>query len=170
MEKKRRLLQRGAADLVSVAVGMTLLAIAAVGTSYSLLYGRQALIHQEHYKVATYLLRGELEKEVARLQIFNNYRTDPSATINFNTIEVNLDNPNDREGEVQETWAEVDRVLFQPVNRIETGDENDFYQIAMKIKWTEAVYAGALGGRTRHRDGPTHEITMATTFLVWGEI
>lgn len=170
MEKKRRLLQRGAADLISVAVGMTLLAIAAVGTSYSLLYGRQALIQQEHYKAATYLLRGELEQEVARFQVASRYRDRLESYLNFDSIDINLDSPNDRDGELRATTGEITRDRVMPINLIETGEGIDFYRIVMRAKWRESVFPGALDGHARDKSGAEHEIFLTTTFFVYGEI
>ncbi|MBU1638533.1 hypothetical protein KKC97_12790 [bacterium] len=170
MEKKCRLLQRGAADLVAVAVGMTLLAITAVGTSYSLLYGRQALIQQEHYKVASYMLRGELEREVARFQVFGKYRDRFDSYLDFGELNINLDSPNDRDGDVNMTRGRINRDPVVKIDRQETGEGTDYYRIVMRAEWTESVYPGALDSRSRNKSGTTHEILLATTFLVQSEL
>jgi hypothetical protein len=169
MEKMRRM-QRGAADLVAVAVGITILAITAIGTSSALVYGRQALINQEHFKVATYALRGELEYEVGRFLIFSRYRDDGSNFFNFTPQIVDLDNPNDHDGHIMMTRAVITRDPIEVVNLIETGDSNDFYRIVMRATWDDVVVAGFLGNRGRNRGGAHHEIMLTTTFFQIGDI
>jgi hypothetical protein len=170
MEKKRRRLQRGAADLVAVAVGMTLLAIAAVGTSYSLVYGRQALVQQEHYKVASYLLRGELDREIAKFQVFERYRISLDTYSHYQEKTLDLDSPGDRDGDVNTTEVIISRDRIDPVYLSETGDGVDYYRIVMRAKWNESVYPGALDSRRRDKSGPEHEILLASTFIVPSEI
>jgi hypothetical protein len=169
MEKKRRL-QRGAADLVAVAVGITILAITAIGTSSALVYGRQALINQEHFKVATYALRGELEYEMGRFLVFSRYRDDLSSFFNFTPKIVDLDNPNDRGGHVFMTRAVITRDLVEKVNLIETGPTNDYYRIVMRAEWDDAVIAGFLGSSEHNNSGAHHEILLKSTFFQMGDI
>jgi len=169
MVQKRRM-QRGAADLIAVAVGVTILAITAVGTSSALLYGRQALINQEHFKAATYALRGELEYEVGRFLVLQRYRDDEAVYHSFTPKFVDLDSPSDRDGHVQMTVATITRDQVEEVNLIETGLTTDYYRIVMRANWDDPVVPGVLGGRDRDNEGAHHEIVMATTFFQMGDL
>ena len=66
--------QSGSADLVSVAVGMVILSIAAAGTSAAMIYGREILGRQDRYKVACYMLKREMEKKQWELESFKDAR------------------------------------------------------------------------------------------------
>ncbi len=110
MSRRIRKWERGAADLVTIAVGLTIVAITAIGTSYSLLYGRQALIQQEHYKTALYKLRGFMEEQVARYRFSAYYRSNFNWWGTRQEVEVDLDTPTDRNGEMQMTTAILSRV------------------------------------------------------------
>ena len=70
MARFKKWQQRGSADLVSIAVGMVILSIAATGTAASMIYGREIMGRQERYKQAAYLLRQEMEKKMWELQSF----------------------------------------------------------------------------------------------------
>jgi hypothetical protein len=67
---RRKKWQSGAADLVSVAVGMVILSIAAAGTSAAMIYGREVLGREERYKSAAYMLKREVEKKQWELESY----------------------------------------------------------------------------------------------------
>lgn len=171
MSKRIRKLERGAADLVTIAVGMTILAIAAIGTSYSLLYGREALIHQEHYKTALYKLRGFMEEETARIRFTgssqSSYRNDIAWLITPRETEVELDTRTDRDGRVMMTTALLHRYAFELVDDPLTSLNPDFYRVTCTAFWEEPIIAGDLGSRDdRERKGPERTITLKSTFTI----
>ena len=167
MSKRIRKLERGAADLVTIAVGMTILAIAAIGTSYSLLYGREALIHQEHYKTALYKLRGFMEEETARIRFAASYRYDTAWLITPRETEVELDSRTDRDGRVMMTTAVLRRKAFELVNDPMTSLDPDYYRVECTATWEEPIIAGDLMSRDeRERKGPERMITLKSTFTI----
>lgn len=171
MSKRIRKLERGAADLVAIAVGMTIIAIAAIGTSYSLLYGRQALIQQEHYKTALYKLRGFMEENTARIRFTGtsstSYRNDLAWKITPQTTRVELDARTDRNGRVEMTYATLTRLAVEEVDNPMTGYVPDFYRLTCTATWEEPVIAGDLGsGDDRQRTGPLRTITLRPTFVI----
>jgi hypothetical protein len=170
MERKR-FLQRGAADLVAVAAGLTILAVAVAGTSAALLYGRQALVNQEHYKAAVYLLRGELEQECARIQLSSDYRENPANLLSSRKIgEFQLDSPNDRNGTRRQTIMTISRPAVSEIYKPEVSLVAPVaYRIRMDATWTESAAAG-VGPRSgpRNPQGETNEISLATSVFVRG--
>ncbi len=66
---RKKVWQRGSADLISVAVGMTILAIVTGGTAAAMVYGRELTAHEEHYKTAAYALRGAMEAGPGRIAV-----------------------------------------------------------------------------------------------------
>ena len=171
MSKRIRKLERGAADLVAIAVGMTIIAIAAIGTSYSLLYGREALIQQEHYKTALYKLRGYMEENTARIRFTGStstsYRNDLAWKITPQTTRVELDARTDRDGRVEMTYATLTRLPVVEVDNAMTSMFPDFYRLTCTATWEEPVISGDLGSRDdRERTGPLRTITLTSTFTV----
>ncbi|MBL0059970.1 MAG: hypothetical protein IPP40_00320 [bacterium] len=167
MSKRIRKLERGAADLVTIAVGMTILAIAAIGTSYSLLYGREALIHQEHYKTALYKLRGFMEEETARIRFAASYRYDPAWLIASRETEVELDSRTDRDGRVMMTTALLRREAFDLEDDALTSLNPDYYRVKCTASWEEPIISGDLGSEDdRERKGPERLITLQSTFII----
>lgn len=172
MSKRIRKLERGAADLVTIAVGMTIVAIAAIGTSYSLLYGRQALIHQEHYKVALYKLRGFMEEQTARIRFTGSstasYRNDLAWVVTPQEVEVDLDTRTDRDGQAVRTIATLRRGPFELVDNVLTSMSPDYYRIVCTATWEEPIIAGDEFGDQRDRVGPERTITLQSTFVIPG--
>lgn len=167
MSKSIRRLERGAADLVSVAVGLTIIAITVVGTSYSLLYGRQALIHQEHYRAALYKLRGFMEEETARLKFSQTYQADLNWQESPNELqEFALDLPTDRDGDIQVTTARIYRERFDEIDVPTTTRAPDYYRITGKAEWQEAGLAGFGDDIEDDFVGPNREITLTATILL----
>jgi len=167
MSRRIRKWERGAADLVTIAVGLTIVAITAIGTSYSLLYGRQALIQQEHYKTALYKLRGFMEEEVARYRFSAGYRSNYSWANARREVTVDLDTPTDRNGDIQVTTATLWRAAFSFKDDILTGVSPDFFKIEAHAVWTEPVGAGIVDGEANGRiDGPTRQIDLVQYFKI----
>lgn len=170
MSKRIRKLERGAADLVTIAVGLTIVAISAIGTSYSLLYGRQALIHQEHYKVALYKLRGFMEEQTARIRFTGSstasYRSDLAWVISRPQVEVDLDTRTDRDGDAVRTIATLRREPFEEVDNIMTSNNPDYYRLTCTATWEEPIIAGDETGDQRDIIGPERTITLKSTFTI----
>jgi hypothetical protein len=169
MSRRIRRLERGAADLVTVAVGITIVAIAAIGTSYSLLYGRQALIHQEHYKTALYKLRGFVEEQTARVRFASIYRensewmTQPQEQRN-----VALDTPTDRDGEMLQTVATLWRERIDYKDDPLTRKNPDYYRVTAYAEWEEAVVPGDnfAAPTEASRRGPNKRIKLVADCMV----
>ena len=169
MSRRIRRLERGAADLVTIAVGMTIVASAAIGTSYSLLYGRQALIHQEHYKTALYKLRGFMEEQMARVRFGSSYREDPEWMTQPELQRfVALDTPNDRDGHMVQTLATLWREPVQQVDDPLTRQYPDFYRITAYADWTEEIVPGdnMAADNDRERKGPGKRIKMISDCII----
>ncbi|MCC6477516.1 hypothetical protein IT157_10725 [bacterium] len=162
MRKSRSALQRGAADLVTVAVGLTILAIAAVGTSYSLVYGREALIQQEHYRVALYELRGFMEREMAKVKLLDEYRR-PERLLDDGKYTFYLDSWGDRDGNMKVTPCEIWRERIDAYDDFTTGLSPDYFRITAYAAWQEPVVAG-YNLEASDMDGPQRAITLTTTF------
>lgn len=172
MSKRIRKLERGAADLVTIAVGLTIIAIAAIGTSYSLLYGRQALIHQEHYKSALYKLRGFMEEQTARVRFTGasevSYRNDLTWMLAPQELEVELDTRTDRDGNAVQTFALMRREAFEYGDNPLTKQAPDYYRIRASIVWQEPIIAGDMAGSESELTGPDKAISLQSTFVIPG--
>ncbi|MBK6765904.1 MAG: hypothetical protein IPG71_06115 [bacterium] len=169
MSKRIRQLERGAADLVTIAVGLTIIAITVIGTSYSLLYGRQALVHQEHYRTALYKLRGFMEEEMARIKHSTYYQNDLNWLNQRNTLEAfQLDVPTDRDGRIRETDVRIYRDAIEFVDVVTTSVAPDYLRIVGHAEWREAALAG-IGEQDERTDvGPARSIKLQATFLLPG--
>jgi hypothetical protein len=170
MSKMHRL-QRGAADIVAVAVGLTILAIATIGTSTALVYGREALVQQEHYKVAAYQLRGVMEEEIAHIQM--NIGPDQQGYytagryLNFETIGIVLDSPHDRGGAIYQTVGEITR---DNVETYPSGTHPMWGVMTLRATWREAVVSGVPSGQPFNLEGPPQTIVMTAPFLFRGAL
>lgn len=156
----KRFWQRGAADLVSLMAGMTILSIVVAGTAASMIYGREALLREEHYKAAAYLLRGWMEHEQGKIHAI------PTAVERMQTTEIRigsfpLDLSSDREGNILPVVATVFRAPVQLRNLPETAELVDWYQLTMRVIWTERDYAES----RRNRSGITRSISFTTSFV-----
>lgn len=167
MSKSIRKLERGSADLVTIAVGLTIIAITVVGTSYSLLYGRQALIHQEHYRAALYKLRGFMEEEMARMKHASGYQNNQTWKGSRNELEeFELDLPSDRDGDIQVTTAQIYREAFNEVDVAYTSISPDYIRITAVAEWQESAIPGLGVEVEREFVGPNRKITLTATFVL----
>lgn len=165
MSNRFRKLQRGAADILAVAFGLTIISIAAVGTSYTLLVGRQALIHQEHYMTALFKLRGFMEEEMARLKFSSYYQGNLSWWGAENDIDdVRLDTRTDRDGRLRPTMAAIYRDPIERVDDPITNGPPDYWRITGHAEWTEEAVAGIWEGPDGQTTGPDKRITLTATF------
>jgi hypothetical protein len=134
---RKKVWQRGGADLVSVAVGMVILAIVTAGTASALVYGRELTSHEEHYKAAAFALRGVMEEVQGELEYVQAARDQ----VNLNSTRiyayVNLDDPSDYHGNVRVVRATISRDRVEPVDLQETGPGYDYYLITVRASWTE---------------------------------
>ncbi len=169
MSKRIRKLERGSADLVSIAVGLTIIAITVVGTSYSLLYGRQALIHQEHYRAALYKLRGFMEEEMARMKYSASYQANGTWIGSQNGLEeFALDLPTERDGDMQVTMARIYRDRFDVIDVAYTSIAPDYIRITGHAEWQESGIAGFGTEAEQEFVGPDRKINLTATFLLPG--
>ncbi len=165
MSKRIRRFERGAADLYSIAISMTIVAIAAIGTSYSLLYGRQALIHQEHYKTALYQLRGYIEEENARMAFSTSYPQNLNWVTQRQQKVFELESDFDRDGRMVQTagivWREPIAYFDDPL----TSYNPDYYRITGYAEWVEPIIAGYELGEERETVGPSKRIKLVSYFI-----
>ncbi|MCB9366887.1 MAG: hypothetical protein H6506_05105 [Calditrichaeota bacterium] len=165
MSKRIRKLQRGAIDLMGIAVGLTIISITAIGTSYSLLYGRQALIQQEHYRTALFKLRGFMEEEMARMRFSDYYRGNQSWWGAPNDLApYSLDVLTDRDGDIRPTYATIYRDPIEYVDDAITRMAPDYFRITAHAEWTEAAIPGITTADKGDDAGRDQQITLRTTF------
>lgn len=157
---RNRAWERGAADLVSVAVGMVILAIATAGTAGAMVFGREAMIREEHYKVAAYALRGVMEEVQGELMYKSVALQSQNLGYRFYR-EVDLDQKADRNGNVEVVKARITRDAVQVVNLPETGETADFYVVTVRAEWVERDYAE----NRRPGSGQRRQIAMTTAVM-----
>jgi hypothetical protein len=135
--KKR---QRGSADLVSVAVSILILSIAATGTAASMIYGREVLGRQERYKVAAYMLRKEMEKKIWELQSFA--RAQAGEALQGTTLRTQLVGSDERPGRNQPVniVISMDRIVVVPDMAFD--NVTAYWIITMHATWDEPEMAG----------------------------
>ncbi|RPH96378.1 hypothetical protein EHM69_01550 [candidate division KSB1 bacterium] len=156
--------QRGAADLVAVAVGLTILSIVAAGTAGSMIYGREALARQERYKSAAFILRGKMEEVQTALQLIEEAR-NPESSQSLIAAGTYPAVPIDRvymNGEVHPVYVTISRERIQIVDLLETSYSPDYYLLTMKARWREPDYA-----ENRNRNtAQDREIKFTTAIVV----
>ena len=133
--------QSGSADLVSVAVGMVILSIAATGTAASMIYGREVLGRQERYKVAAYLLRKEMEKKIWELQSFPRASSDAGVQPWLRRVE--LISSHERLTGNQPVDLEISMERIAKVSDLEFDNVTAYYVLTMHARWREPEMAGS---------------------------
>lgn len=128
--------QRGAADLVSVGVGLTLLAVVFAGTTASFLYGREAMTREEYFKAAAYILRGKMEEVQTAIALVDDATNPRSARNLFCSEWVNyppytIEDRDDRHKHIVVTVSRKVRGEDLP----ETGEGWDYFSIEMRAQW-----------------------------------
>jgi len=144
-----RLRPRGAIDLMQAAVAFLMISVAVVGTTYAMFFGRQALIQQEHRKVALYQLRQFVEHWTGRIALSDITPQDLLGGPNT-AITVDLDDasvPDDAK-----VRAVIIREPTQTVDLLETGSGLDYYRLHLYATWQE-------------RDGSPQRIDIKTSML-----
>jgi hypothetical protein len=153
--------QRGAADIVSVMVGTLILAIVMAGTASSMVYGREALMRQEHYKAAAYVLRGKLEEVQAQLQI------DQARDSRYLSAETyrpwSVESASDLGG-VSPIVLAMSRDRIEAVDLSETGTGVDYFLITVHAQWRERDFADD----AQTDPGQVREISFTTATVVRG--
>jgi len=168
MAKRRRTWQRGAADMVSVGVGVLLMTIVTAGTTAAMVYGREAMLRQEHYKAAAYILRGLMEQQQAELQLINDARNSTGALNQREFATQWLDTDRDRGAgnRTDKVAVTLWRESIDAVDDLQNGSNPvgrpDFYHIKLHARWTERDYAEHLS----RVGGVEREITMETAVMV----
>lgn len=146
MARIKKKWQSGAADMVSVAVGLVILSIAASGTAMSMLYGRDVLARQERYKSAAYMLKREMEKVTWELKSFTQARL-PGAFNGRRQYRTQLQAPT----EFGTGNQAVDIVFtMEPVTAVRDlvyQDKIAYWIVTMHANWNEPDMAGGASAR-----------------------
>jgi len=152
--------QRGGADLVSVGVGLTMLAIVFAGTTGSFIYGREALARQEHFKVVAYLLRAKMEEVQAAMQLVQKARDD---TDSQNLLGEQIYTPvmiESNHGREKQIAVYIHRRKVEE-KRSETGDVVNYYILTMDASWHERDQAED----RRSSPGKLETLSFTTAFV-----
>jgi hypothetical protein len=153
--------QRGAADIVSVAVGLTLMAVVFAGTTASFLYGREALIREEHFKAVAYLLRGQMEEVQTAIAIVDNAT---NANSSRNVLSENWYNYPAQKIAGSSREEPISVTIGRKATRVdlpETGDGDDYYLIEMRAQWRERD----LAENGRNGLGKFETLSLKTAFV-----
>jgi hypothetical protein len=154
--------------MVSVGVGVLLMAIVTAGTSAAMVYGREALLRQEHYKAAAYILRSLMEQQQAELQLVEQARSGTGSLTgrDFGTQYLDTDRDRGSGNRIEKVAVSLWREPIDPVDDLMNGtnpvQRPDYYHIKLHARWTERDYAED-GTRVRPFE---REITMETAVLV----
>jgi hypothetical protein len=148
--------QRGTADLTSVAVGLIILSIVTAGTSAALVYGRETLLREEHYKAAAYLLRGYMEAQQTALQITQGRRDLAGGEVAMQPLDLSTDRING----VQQVYCSITRDRIQEHRAEEIGGQFAFYRITMHATWMERNLA-----ENRRTSAMRREVTFTTSTI-----
>jgi hypothetical protein len=156
--------QRGSADLISVGVGLLMLAIVFAGTTGSFIYGREALARQEHFKVVAYLLRAKMEEVQAAVQLVQKARddNDPQNVLREYTYPPIMIESN--RGREKQIAVYIHRRPVDQVDLTETGEGVDHYVLTMDASWHERDYAED----RRSSPGKQEKLSFTTAFVVRG--
>jgi hypothetical protein len=158
--------------MVSIGVGVILLGIVTAGTSAAMVYGREAMIRQEHYKAAAYILRSMMEQTQNELQIITAARTSVGA---FQAKEwpnmASLDGPQDRGvgNPTKHVLVTIRRDVIEPVDDLSNNPPNgvDYFRVTLHADWRERDYAERTSGSYGSpSNGLDRTITMQTAVLV----
>jgi hypothetical protein len=141
--------QRGAIDLMQAVVAFLMITVAVVGTTYAMFYGRQALVRQEHRKVALYQLRQYVEHWTTRVAVSTLSAREMLGGPET-AVTVELDDASIPEG--ARVRAVITRGPTEAVDLPETGMGIDFYRIHLYATWQE-------------QDGPPQRIDIYTSML-----
>jgi hypothetical protein len=153
--------------MVSVGVGLIILGIVTAGTSAAMVYGREALIRQDHYKAAAYILRGYMEQAQGELQYVEEAR-DVRRLGSETYAPEPLDRVNERGTRVQQVMVTVKKDRVIEADDLRNGSRGlngppDFYYLTMHATWQERDYAEDADNSSL---GMQREITFTTAVLV----
>ncbi|MCX6600252.1 MAG: hypothetical protein NT025_01660 [bacterium] len=153
--------QRGGADLVSVGVGLTMLAIVFAGTTGSFIYGREALARQEHFKVVAYLLRAKMEEVQAAMQLVQKARdnNDPQNLLGECIYPPIMMESN--QGREKQIAVYIHRRKVEEMRLPETGDIVAYYVLTMDASWHERDQAED----RRSSPGKLETLSFTTAFV-----
>jgi hypothetical protein len=159
----KRTWQKGFADLLSIGVGITILGIVTAGSTAAMMYSRDILIRQEHYKSAAFHLRGMMEEITGRLQTNpGNWRDSPeNFRAKFLRME-QLDSPFDMGGveivNVGMSQANIDSSMVPGSDPAVVN----YYTVRLYAQWRERDLAG--GQRTGN--GQDRQIEFITSVII----
>ena len=160
---RHRQCQRGAADLVSVGVGLAMLAIVFAGTAASFVYGREALTREEHFKAVAYLLRAKMEEVQSAMQLVTAARESGPQSLmgEYDYPPVYLDESMRLREKLIVVY--IHRRPVDAVDLAETGMGTiDYYVLTMDANWHERDYAeDGRGG-----PGKQERLSFTTAFVL----
>lgn len=148
----------GSIDFIQIFVGLTIVAIAAVGTFQALSFGNDKMNEQMRYRKAISIARSHIEYWQGR--IHNDF--DPndiritSGNLNNRVEPTELDN-GDPTTEADDITCEVRYGRLNPVDIQETGVGADYWEINVKVTWYEP-------NQTPGRDEP-QTVTLSGTMV-----
>jgi hypothetical protein len=152
-------LQRGSADLITVAVGLLIMAVVTAGTSAAMVYGREMLLREEHYKAAAYLLRGQMEAQQTALLIPEG-RIDLSAKDHYLSKPLDLDSDRNRVG-IRPVYCVFSRKKVDAIHNPQLGSTAvAYYRFTISASWTERDLAE--GNRNQLK---TYSMSLTTSFV-----
>ncbi len=134
--------QKGSTDLVSVAVGLTIMSIVTAGTTAAVSYSRDILLRQENYKKAAYFLRGQMEQSVYELWKFG---PDMYGSLNLGERDLGsypLQSQVVTGGTAVPTYVRVHRDRIEAVDLLETTEVPDFFRVTCRATWEERDLSG----------------------------
>ena len=135
-QRRHRKYQRGSIDLMQVAVAFLMITVAVVGTTYAMFYGRQAIIRQEHRKVALYHLRQYVEEWTARILIEAS-EIPAGEMLGGTSAQVVVELDDLSVPERAKVKAVLARTPTQAVDLPETGVGIDYYRLGFTATWHE---------------------------------
>jgi hypothetical protein len=165
MMKKSWKWQSGFADIAGVAVGILILGITMAGTTSAIVYSREVMAKQEHYKQAAYVLRGEMENVQAGVaQIPSSYQTGVLGSYLSDATYpgIPLDLSTDHHGNVTPVNVVIYRFPLHVVQLPEIGlDKIAYFTLKMQATWVERDDAE----NSRTGPGQVRQIEFTTSFV-----
>lgn len=128
----------GGIDFIQIVIGLTIVAIAAVGTFQALNYGNEQLNYQMRYRKAMSIARSHLEYWQGRIHIDFNAGDQRTKAGNFGQpVEATLLDEGDPNTADDDVNCYVRYGPLEPVDLPLTGAGLDHWTIKVKVTWWE---------------------------------
>jgi hypothetical protein len=165
MMKKFWKWQGGYADILGITAGIMILGITMAGTTSAIVYSREVMAKQEHYKQAAYILRGEMENVQAGVaQIPSSYQSGTMGSYLGDATYpgIALDMSSDHHGNVTPVNVILYRYPLQVIRLPEIGlDKIAYFTLKMRASWRERDDAED----ARVETGQMRQIEFTTSFV-----